>query len=64
MGFVLAAMDTFVPAAIREFRSANPGIEIRLHELGTLAQLDALAGGRIQVGVVRLFQQETAGLVG
>ena len=56
-------MDTFVPAAIREFRSTNPGIEIRLHELGTLAQLDALAGGRVQVGVVRLFQQETAGLV-
>ncbi|MFH1116487.1 MAG: LysR substrate-binding domain-containing protein [Pseudomonadota bacterium] len=63
MGFVLPAMDTFLPNAIREFRSQNPGIEMELHELGTLAQLDALRTGRIQVGVVRLFQQETAGLV-
>jgi DNA-binding transcriptional LysR family regulator len=28
MGFVLPAMDTFLPDAIREFRSRNPGIEI------------------------------------
>ena len=63
MGFVLPAMDTFLPDAIREFRSGSPGIEIRLHELGTPAQLDALGTGHIDVGVVRLFQQETAGLV-
>lgn len=63
MGFVLPAMDTFLPDAIREFRSRNPGIEIQLLELGTLAQLSALAAGDIQVGVVRLFQQDTRGLV-
>ncbi len=63
MGFVLPAMDSFLPNAIREFRSQNPGIEIELHELGTMAQLDALGKGQIQVGVVRLFQQETGGLV-
>ncbi len=63
IGFVLPAMDTFVPDAIREFRSENPGIEIRLVELGTLAQLIALDAGEIQVGVMRLFQQDTRGLV-
>ncbi len=56
-------MDTFVPDAIREFRSRNPGIEIQLLELGTLAQLRALENGAIQLGVVRLFQQDTRGLV-
>jgi len=62
MGFVLPAMDTFVPDAIREFRSRNPRIEVQLLELGTLAQLSALAAGDIQVGVVRLFHQDTRGL--
>lgn len=62
MGFVLPAMDTFVPDAIREFRSRNPGIEIQLLELGTLAQLRALETGAIQAGVVRLFHQDTRGL--
>jgi DNA-binding transcriptional LysR family regulator len=63
MGFVLPAMDTFVPDAIREFRAANPDVEIHLREMGTLAQLEALEAGRINVGVVRLYQQSTKGLV-
>ena len=64
MGFILAAMDTFVPAAIREFRSTNPGIEIRLHELGTLAQLDAPRRRPVsRWESCGFFQQETAGLV-
>lgn len=63
MGLVLPALDTFVPDAIREFLSRNPGVEIQLVELGTLAQLKALAAGDIQVGVVRLFQQDTTGLI-
>ncbi|MBI5249541.1 MAG: LysR family transcriptional regulator [Desulfomonile tiedjei] len=63
MGLVLPALDTFLLDAIREFRASNPGIEIQLLELGTLAQLKALAAGDIQVGVMRLFQQDTKGLV-
>lgn len=63
MGFVLPAMDTFLPDAIRKFRSRNPDIEIRLLELGTFAQLEGLGAGHIDVGVMRLFQQDTPGLV-
>jgi DNA-binding transcriptional LysR family regulator len=62
LAFVLPAMDTFLPEAIREFRQENPRVEIRLLEMGTLAQLDALAAGSIDLGVMRLFQQETRGL--
>ncbi|MGO9116746.1 MAG: LysR substrate-binding domain-containing protein [Desulfomonilaceae bacterium] len=63
LAFVLPAMDTFFPKAIREFRPENPRVEIRLLEMGTLAQLDALAAGSIDLGVMRLFQQDTRGLV-
>lgn len=63
LAFVLPAMDTFFPQAIREFRQESPRVEIRLLEMGTLAQLDALAAGTIDLGVLRLFQQETRGLV-
>ena len=62
LAFVLPSMDTFLPEAIREFRQENPRVEIRLLEMGTLAQLDALAAGSIDLGVMRLFQQETRGL--
>lgn len=62
MGLVMPALDTFVPIAIREFLFRNPGVAIQLLEMGTLAQLKALAAGDIQVGVVRLFQQDTTGL--
>jgi len=62
MGLVMPALDTFVPTAIREFLLRNPGVEIQLLELGTQAQLKALAAGDIQVGVVRLFRHDTTGL--
>jgi len=63
LGLVLPAMDTFLPDAIRVFRSKNPLVEIQLLEMGTAAQLAALRAGHIHVGVMRLFQHDTRGLI-
>lgn len=63
LGLVLPAMDTFLPDAIREFRSEHPRVEIQLREMGTLAQLAALRAGQIHIGVVRLFQHDTQDLI-
>lgn len=62
LGVVLPAMDTFAPDAIREFRSKNPGVELQLLEMGTMAQLAALSAGRIHAGIMRLFDGATKGL--
>jgi DNA-binding transcriptional LysR family regulator len=63
LGLVLPAMDTFLPDAIRVFRSENPLVEIKLLEMGTSAQLSALRTGHIHMGVMRLFQHDTRGLI-
>lgn len=63
MGLVLPAMDTFLPDAIRVFRLQNPMVEIQLLEMGTMGQLTALMAGHIHMGVVRLFQHNTKGLM-
>ncbi len=62
-GFVMPALDTFFPDAIREFRSAYPRVELILREMGTVAQLEALRENRLDLGFIRWFHQETAGLV-
>jgi DNA-binding transcriptional LysR family regulator len=56
-------MDTFLPDAIREFRSEHPRVEMQLREMGTQAQLAALRAGQIHIGVMRLFQHDTQDLI-
>jgi DNA-binding transcriptional LysR family regulator len=45
-----------LPDVVREFHAARPAIDLRLRELPTGEALDALAEGRIDVGVVRPAQ--------
>ncbi len=56
VGFVGSAMYGALPDVLREFRGMRPGVALRLRELPTGAALDALAEGRIDVGVVRPAQ--------
>jgi DNA-binding transcriptional LysR family regulator len=56
VGFVGSAMYGALPDVLREFRAMRPGVGLRLRELPTGAALDALAEGRIDVGVVRPAQ--------
>ena len=56
VGFVGSAMYGALPDVLRDFRTARPGVELKLRELPTGAALDALAEERIDVGVVRPAQ--------
>jgi DNA-binding transcriptional LysR family regulator len=58
VGFVGSAMYGALPDVLRDFRAARPGVALRLRELPTGEALDALAQGRIDVGVVRPAQAE------
>jgi DNA-binding transcriptional LysR family regulator len=63
LGFGFTALE-IVPGAVAEFRQCHPGVEIRLADISTADQIDALRNGRIQLGLVRLpvpdeFTQES-----
>ncbi|MBS0448706.1 MAG: LysR family transcriptional regulator [Proteobacteria bacterium] len=51
IGFVSITDFGLLPAALKRFREAWPGIAVHLHELTTDAQIDALADERIDVGL-------------
>jgi DNA-binding transcriptional LysR family regulator len=51
-----------VPRLLREFRRRYPGVELVLREMSTPAQVNALRGGEIDVGFLRL-PADTADLV-
>src|SRR5579871_1682031 len=54
IGFVGSAMfSPTLPNILREFHDGHPDVELVLRELPTSAQLAALAGGEIDVGVIR-----------
>jgi DNA-binding transcriptional LysR family regulator len=54
VGFVGSAVFPVVPDIVRAFRAARPDVEVRLRELPTAAQLDALTEGALDVGFARL----------
>lgn len=53
LGFGFTALE-IVPRAVAAFRRSHPNVEVRLSDISTADQVDALRGGRIQLGVVRL----------
>ena len=54
VGFVGSAMfSPTLPDILRAFRAQNPDVELVLRELPTVAQLNALTGGELDVGVIR-----------
>jgi DNA-binding transcriptional LysR family regulator len=53
IGALQAAVDGVVPAVMREHRSAYPGVELELHELGTGDQIEQLSAHRLDVGFLR-----------
>ena len=54
IGFVGSAMfSPTLPDILREFRAGHPDVELVLRELPTTAQLHALVGGELDVGVIR-----------
>jgi DNA-binding transcriptional LysR family regulator len=55
LGFIGASTYTFLPRLIRSARVELPDTEIVLQEMSGAAQLEALAVGRLDVGLVRPF---------
>nr|MBA2348493.1 LysR family transcriptional regulator [Solirubrobacterales bacterium] len=53
IGFVGSAMHGALPGVLREHRLTHPNVALALTELPTAGQLEALASGRIDVGVLR-----------
>ncbi|MBI3963995.1 MAG: LysR family transcriptional regulator [Chloroflexi bacterium] len=53
IGYIGAATHELLPLLLREFRGRHPDVELVLHELSTLQQVQALREGRIQVGFAR-----------
>lgn len=52
IGFVTIADYSVLPGLLSRFKAANPGVSLSLRELVTEAQLDALAGGDLDLGFV------------
>jgi DNA-binding transcriptional LysR family regulator len=50
VGFIHTAGYGLLPAVIREFRDANPAVEVTLQQQGSLAQIAELERGRIDIG--------------
>jgi DNA-binding transcriptional LysR family regulator len=53
IGFVGSATYTVLPEILRVFRSQFPAVELRLHELTTQEQIQALHHKQIDIGIVR-----------
>lgn len=53
LGFVDSAALAILPPLIRRFTAAFPEVKLRLRELGSRQQLEAIENGEIDVGIVR-----------
>jgi DNA-binding transcriptional LysR family regulator len=52
IGFVTIADYSVLPGLLSRYKAANPGVSLALRELVTEAQLEALAGGDLDLGFV------------
>lgn len=60
IGFVPSILYGLLPKIIARFREVHPNIEIRLHELNSWEQTQALTEGKIDVGFGRLLFEDAS----
>ncbi|HEX8392096.1 MAG TPA: LysR family transcriptional regulator [Longimicrobium sp.] len=53
VGFAASTMLTVLPGVLRDYRDRHPAVDLRLREMSTAAQADALKAGLIDVGFMR-----------
>jgi len=58
VGFVASTLYGQLPEIVRRYREGNPQIEVTLHEMTTVEQIEALKEGRIDVGFGRLKSED------
>ncbi|MBK5276828.1 MAG: LysR family transcriptional regulator [Desulfuromonadales bacterium] len=52
IGFIASSINTFLGAALRSFRSANPNVVIKIHELSPASQIKALRKHQIDIALI------------
>lgn len=62
IGLVGPALEGGMACTIRNYRAQNPDVTIDLRQMASGKQLDRIRGGRLDVGIVRLFGHSTRGL--
>lgn len=62
LGLIGPAMESRLPAAIREYRSSHPDISLVLRGLGSEAQLHGLRTGDLDIGFIRADDHDMDGL--
>jgi DNA-binding transcriptional LysR family regulator len=58
IGFVGSALVSLLPGIVQRFRAARPNVEVELRERSTIEQVDGLARGLVDVGLVPLPVEE------
>jgi LysR family transcriptional regulator, benzoate and cis,cis-muconate-responsive activator of ben and cat genes len=58
IGFVGSTLYGLLPKIIRRFRVQNSAVELSLHEMSTMDQINALKEGRIDVGFGRIRHED------
>lgn len=58
IGFVGSTLYGLLPKIIRRFRDQNSTVELSLHEMSTMDQINALKEGRIDVGFGRIRHED------
>lgn len=60
IGFVGSTLYGMLPKIIRRFRDENSAVELSLHELSTMDQIQALKEGHIDVGFGRIRHEDAS----
>jgi DNA-binding transcriptional LysR family regulator len=58
IGFVASTLYGQLPEIVRRYRERHPEVEVTLHEMMTIEQMEALKEGRIDVGFGRLRSED------
>ena len=58
VGFATSTIFFGLTTAIQQFKKRHPGVELRLQELSSAAQMEALRNGTIDVGIIREARSE------
>ncbi len=62
LGYVGPAMETRLPEIIKVFKQTCPKVSLELHQKTSAEQIADIATGKLDIGTVRLFDQDIPGL--
>lgn len=60
VGYVGPAMDSCLPSFLSSFKKEYPGVKVLLKQLNTKLQLEQIRNGILDLGFVRLYEQDTS----